>query len=441
MILEAISPAKAICKEQKETENCEYRLTTLCVCDKCEDGVLLYHTLTGELLLLEHEREWEECKAALIKKRFLVPENFNEPNYADSVLKIAKLLNAAKKQESRIDYFTILTTTACNARCYYCYEEGVKTQTMSKETAQDVAEHIISASGGKDVKLHWFGGEPLINSAVIDIICGRLTEQGIAFTSNMVSNGYFLDGDTVQKAASLWNLTDVQITLDGTRDTYNKIKAYVDGGDAYTRVLNNIESARKAGITVSIRLNVGRDNLSELMRLADSLAARFEHKQGLNAYASLIGDYKSGNGRFKPENGDAESYLKLVSKLRNVGFEIVNDSLKREFKLNCCMADNDSAEIIMPDGSLCRCDHALGGSAYGSIYKDSRDLSVINAWKEQIKLPQCYKCALYPRCVSLKKCALVNTNCDGSIQAVRIKTLECQVRDAYKKWKEHSYET
>ena len=128
------------------------------------------------------------------------------------------ILRTMQKEPEHITTYTIFTTTDCNARCFYCYEMGRSRIPMSDETAYKAATYIAAHCGGEKVHLHWFGGEPLFNKQVIDIICTDLTEKGIIYDSMMISNGYLFDKDTVEQAVSHWKLKSVQITLDGTEE-------------------------------------------------------------------------------------------------------------------------------------------------------------------------------------------------------------------------------
>ena len=139
--------------------------------------------------------------------------------------------------------FTVLTTTDCNARCYYCYEKGIRREPMTRETAIAAADYIACASRGEKVRLRWFGGEPLFNREAIDVICGALEQKKICFESAMTTNGFYLDEKTTADAVEKWNLKNVQITVDGTEKTYNRIKAYIDAEEnPYRRVMNNIKN-------------------------------------------------------------------------------------------------------------------------------------------------------------------------------------------------------
>ena len=100
----------------------------------------------------------------LLNNYFIVPEKFEEKPLVD-------MIRERKWQPITYNYldsprhFTILTTTTCNARCFYCYELKSKGKTpMSIETAEKVAKYIITrCPKGTEVSLDWFGGEPLFN--------------------------------------------------------------------------------------------------------------------------------------------------------------------------------------------------------------------------------------------------------------------------------------
>lgn len=422
-----------ICGAQAEKPGADYRKTTLALEVGCDGGKLLYHTLTGVLILLEDAREWESRRAELIQNRFLVPTDFDEAAYADEALAVAALLQ--KKKTAARTHFTILTTTDCNARCYYCYEAGVSKCTMTEATARAVADYIARVSGGEKVEISWFGGEPLLNIPAIDCICTSLAAAGVPFSSKMTSNGYLFDAAAVEKAKTLWNLQSIQITLDGTAENYERIKAYTDAsGGAFARVLSQISHAIGCGVNVCIRLNVCEDNIDDLSALIDELAAYFPNREHLLVYTSFLGDFR-GDGRFSSRVLTAERYFALKQKAADAGFSVGNRPLSPEWKSNACMADNDGSDIILPDGGLCRCEHVLGQARCGQVDKDERDEEVLRRWKERVRLPECPACALYPRCINLKKCAWVGAHCSDLIRTVRKRDLAEQMLASYYLWK------
>ena len=68
----------------------------------------------------------------------------------------------------------------------------------------------------------------------------------------MISNGYLFNDDTIKEAKEEWQLTKVQITLDGTEQIYNRCKAYIyKDVNAYRRVIGNIHLLQDADIHVN----------------------------------------------------------------------------------------------------------------------------------------------------------------------------------------------
>ena len=94
----------------------------------------------------------------------------------DSTNELALFASVAARQRNDAPWiYRILTTTACNARCSYCYENGAVLSTMDPDTAEKTAELIIRnyQTQPTDIVLEWFGGEPLLNPGPITGICGR----------------------------------------------------------------------------------------------------------------------------------------------------------------------------------------------------------------------------------------------------------------------------
>lgn len=100
---------------------------------------------------------------------FYVPVDFNEEYIADNIRILSTPLNV--EPFDKINRYTILTTTDCNAKCFYCFQKDKKHIDMPMKVAQDLAKYIVDHYNGKQVELHWFGGEPLYNEPVIDEIC------------------------------------------------------------------------------------------------------------------------------------------------------------------------------------------------------------------------------------------------------------------------------
>lgn len=445
-VVSSTQTVQKILGRQKVEEGILYRLSAHCMLVERPEGVLLYHTLTGELLLLSAEEAAALGKlpgpvppalGELAARWFLRPLEADDTALADQVREIAGLF--VRKKETALTTYSIFTTTACNARCFYCFEAGWEKSSMTERTALDTAKYIADHCGGKPVRLSWFGGEPLVNTRAIDVITERLRQEGAEFHSTMTSNGYLFDEALIQQARDNWNLRRVQITLDGTEDVYNQRKAYVNPqGSPYQRVLRNIGLLLDAGVRVTVRLNMDGDNESDLYALADELAERFGGKPDFGVYLSVLYENRGPerSGYTEVERGSyARGLRSMQAYLEGKGIA-TRPPLRREVAVNSCMADSGDSTTVTPEGLLGRCEGCMNGSVWGSIYFDEMDEEVLRQWKER-KPPEaaCGACPIYPQCVRLKKCPNWSENCTPIKRARREEKILRGILGSYEEWK------
>ncbi len=402
--------------KQNINDDSQYRrLQFLELCEK--DGVFLaYNMLTRKLAELT-DKEYKLLSSDgflysddyhdIITDWFAVPvDNDDIKLYHQSVA-----LYNIFDNEKYINSYTILTTTDCNAHCFYCYEKGIKHINMSEKIAHDVAKFIISNSKDKKVELGWFGGEPLYNYEVINIITDDLRKANKTFTSSMISNGYLFNDNLVKLAKELWNLKYVQITLDGTQDIYNKCKNYIyDDPNPFKTVCNNIERLLKNNIAVKIRLNLDTHNYNDLYSLVDYIVKRFKGQKKLFGYVSLL--YDLNHKRTEQEKQMLiENLVNIENKLYDSG--ILKGDLNNKFKVTCCMADDKHSTLINPEGGLARCEHYVNDYLWGTIYEPQYASSAFGDWKSINKhTTACVSCPYYIECLSPEKCIVDMSVCD-----------------------------
>ena len=416
-------------------KECGTRWLQYCVETPLDDGVLVFNLLTRELILLTEEEYASFAELAYLREHwFAVPEDTKDKELADFV---KWLLSTRQSQPKEITAYTIFPTTDCNARCFYCFELGRSRIPMSCETAEKVVQYIKNHCGGKKVSLSWFGGEPLFNAEVIDIISQGLRNEGIEFCSQMVSNGYLFDDGLVQKAVTLWNLKRVQITLDGTEKVYNKIKAYIyRDTNPYEIVLSNIDRLLKADIQVSVRLNMDLYNADDLLALSQELAERFSGRKGFSVYAHHLFDAS------KPmaELHSAEEWAKREAAMERLTdcftkFNLQNKGgIRKSIKLNHCKADSGKAVTILPDGSIGLCEHFTESEFIGHIDKEGFDAGTVASWKERVpEIPECAGCFYYLDCIKLKKCSSSSV-CYEGFRKERFKATQRAMLSQYEHW-------
>ena len=387
--------------------------------DRDSGGALLYNTVTGQLAALD-PAETEaldalpsadgSALAQLIADHYLVPEGFDEHQQVKALRTILLRLRAAEEEGCKgITTYTILTTTACNARCYYCFEQGARTVTMTEQTAQDTAAFIASHCGPeKKVFLTWFGGEPTLTTDRIDQICLALRQSGVSYESTLVTNGYLLDRDTVAKARDLWQLQYVQICVDGTEENHNRIKAYVNAADSpYQRVFRNTAYLLEAGVRVRLRMNFDLGNVRDFLPFVEEVTRRFARHPLLTVSAHpVVGTYRGPDGEIA--HGSDEWFEEMIPELTDIAEAA--GLYHREMQLpglNCrmCMAARDYAVTVTPEGFLTKCPEQFGeNQIVGSLREGIRNAPLAEDWKRIADSARCAECALFPLCVSPVNC-------------------------------------
>ena len=367
----------------------------------------------------------------LVASDYLVAVDLDEIKRYTGMLSILRRMEVPKPGYTG---YTILPTTACNARCVYCYELGMKYETMSDEIVKQTIRYIL-ATRKKDssIRFRWFGGEPLLGEAIIDRICRTMRESGVEYQSSMISNGSLMTEELAAKAKKDWNLKNIQITLDGREEIYCDRKRYVAfDGSPYHAVLEGIHAMLKQNIRVRIRLNVDEKNLDELMALVDELETEFENESMISIYChGIFGETDEEIGYSSDELYSGmeklDERLNLFnearrSKGRNDQGSKQNNTDKRRgrryydrygrLKLYFCMVDNPmSGPVILPNGKIDLCEH-IGEIPTNATVFDERPIDRESYFKrDRVCEERCRNCGLLPVCTDYNNCPTKNRDC------------------------------
>lgn len=305
-------------------------------------------------------------------------------------------------QDNKQYIITILTTTDCNARCYYCYEHGIDKKKMTLATAQSTVDYIKKHYNNRPVYISWFGGEPLYNSEIINYICSRLKEEGIVYSSSITSNAYLMI-ENIDNACTLWNLKSIQITLDAIGEKYNKVKnfIYTQDSNPFEKIINSIDLLLNKGIRISIRINFDPAKIDETIEVIHFLHKKFGNHPKLQVYcAPIVSDHISAVLDY---TGNTNPILKLYKSLIDHKYITRIEELNIRPRLLNCSIHIKGMAVVDVDGNIYKCQHAIvegKSSAYGNIFSDEVDEENIKMW-EGLEFPyaQCNECNCLPICL------------------------------------------
>jgi len=385
------------------------------------------HTLTGEVIELTQE-EYDLlislkdslqpadkiCSMGfdeLLNKRYIVSENYVEKDHYNDILAILRIMRTGKNRG--FSKYTILPTTACNARCAYCFEYGFVPETMTYETADRVVDYIIKTKTDGKLRLEWFGGEPTVASDIISYICNRLTSKGVEFASAIVTNGSLISAEMVEEAVNVWHLNRAQVSVDGKRADYELRKAYPDKRFTYDIVMDNIARLANSGVRVVMRCNLDRSNISGAEEFFDDAYERFGKYENVRMYLAPLHQEMKLDSITTLHQSIMDLYDLVAGTPKD---KLIDARIPRGgMRYNYCFYDAmDSAVIIMPDGSFTNCENLPAGHNWGNVVDGVTDKELYEKLRKGVYLDdKCSKCCFLPECTATRKsvCPVTNDWC------------------------------
>lgn len=250
-----------------------------------EDGVVLYHSLRGNLCMVD-VKIWDilnEFKGGCYIKNvvdkyqnyakediFTIIEIFYEKGFLvscgenDEYGYYEKLLQERKENLStakQIGVIQLIVTNNCNFRCEYCFtnmiysseereklQKKVENKIMTPENAIKYIQTVIDKrlkNDEKTLSIQFFGGEPLANwntcKAVMDYFKNG-DEYGISISYGIVTNGSLITKE-VAEYFKQYNVP-VVVSFDSPKGD-NRVT--IDGKSAFDKIVQGISILRDNG--------------------------------------------------------------------------------------------------------------------------------------------------------------------------------------------------
>ncbi len=332
--------------------------------------------------------------------QFIIPDHFDE----FQAIKFNH--NLDRYDRTRLG-LVIAPTLACNMTCEYCYE-GNKKGRMSSEIIESIIEFVEKRGPVlQQADIGWYGGEPLLAMDIIDDITQSMLdlskEHNFTYTSSMISNGYLLTKENVDRLVDL-KVSVVQVTLDGPARMHNQKRPLKNGRESFATILDNLVYTASKMI-VTVRVNIDKSYTDrDIIELLDELS-----RAGLQNKVSLY------FGQLEPatdvclnisescfETADfSEMEVKYHKLLIEHGFRV--EKLPSPVS-TFCMAQNMNAHLIDPDGNLYRCFNQVGdvSKSYGNIrmkidyqHQNFTNLFAFDPFEDE----HCAGCDLLPVCM------------------------------------------
>lgn len=153
---------------------------------------------------------------------------------------------------NRMGGFTVYSTTKCNLACSYCIYGGeyhrhpeLSQATMTWETARNMADFLVKHSRkSKEIRLDWFGGEPLLAfdliKRTVEYLKASTSLEGPAVRITIASNGTVLTDALLDFL--LEHKVYLQFSIDGEKAIHDRERRFRNGGNSsYDLILRNLQ--------------------------------------------------------------------------------------------------------------------------------------------------------------------------------------------------------
>ena len=324
---------------------------------------------------------------------------------------------------------------SCNFSCDYCYQSDYTPHgaEISTDVINAFFSYIGSEFAGRRKYITLFGGEPLMPGGTSKERIGYLLQEAgrRSLDVAIVTNGY-----TLSEYLPLLNKTvirEIQVTLDGPEKIHNLRRPLKNGEQTFGRIVEGIDAALAAGITVNLRVVLDRENIPALTELSAFAIGkgwtehpRFKTQLGRNYELHFCGGKRN---RLFERAGMYEELYRLsrehpeILRFHRPAFSITrflaeNGALPEALFDSCPGCKTEWAFDYT--GRIYPCTATVGkdGQEIGAFYPSvSKNAAAISRWEERdiTAIPECHNCSVQLACGG--GCAAVACNATGNLIA------------------------
>ncbi|MDR0231256.1 MAG: SPASM domain-containing protein [Dysgonamonadaceae bacterium] len=383
-----------------------------------EEEYYIYNTLSNALLSIDQDSyntlKQNQSERSIVKENdidtelydLLSEKLFISENDKDDFLVYKSMIDSQRNNLSHM-HLTIAPTMDCNFSCHYCFEKKEK-KYITSEVIDSLIKYIEQQKDLSSILLTWFGGEPLMAIDKIQEFYNKFQKiwGEKEFSANIITTAYHITPEIIEVLKEV-KISSMQITLDGNKETHNKIKQTTGCSDVFSKVIQNIDLLTELApeIHITIRVNLTRENIKEYVEL----------------YKFLLGRYKGKNIGIAPgfvnnrgHNSDKKSPLFLSLKecseyvldlFYNHGIHSPAIQYPDRF-FNECAIRNRTSMGVDPEGYVYKCWEIIGNKKYaigrlsdGQI--DYTNITILNRQlygADTLEDKTCSQCRYLPLC-------------------------------------------
>lgn len=256
----------------------------------------IYNTLSNALIeidndtyniLLKARQNKSEVSEQMLDSDLyntLCQKKFITNNEQDDFLLYKSIVLKQRADKYHI-HMTVAPTMDCCFNCHYCFEKFKAPDYMSEAIMDSIVLYLKNLDSKPQLRITWFGGEPLMALPQMEMLYDKIsTSYQKPKHSDIITTGFHITPQAIEILKKI-GIESMQITLDGLKDTHNRIKTTHNCDDVFGKVMDNVDLLLKnTDIHLIFRVNLTKRNAHEFVYLYKYLSSRFSshlHKIGI----------------------------------------------------------------------------------------------------------------------------------------------------------------
>jgi uncharacterized protein len=280
---------------------------------------------------------------------FLIPDSLDEVGAMVAA-------NVSECAAHRSLDLVVVPTYECNLRCTYCYvdfRKGRMTRAVENAVVRFVERQLHAFA---DIKLTWFGGEPLLCTETVLRVSdevGRVAGAAMVPWCGMITtNGFLLDRATTARLRSA-GIRYFHVTVDGASALHDRSRPTAGGRGTYARIMDNLVEllGEVSDAHVTLRMNASDGNVDSLTEVLDTVPVSYRSRVQVNV-TPVRGGTTPPSAALRTK---IHQVVRLALENGYLGYEAPLPVGRTTF----CAADKRRNFQIGPDGTLYKCSPAV----------------------------------------------------------------------------------
>jgi uncharacterized protein len=278
---------------------------------------------------------------------------------------------------------------------------------MTPEIEGSIVRFLENRMGQiKELKISWFGGEPLLATKIIDRLAKKIIDlcekHNVAYHSDLTTNGYLLDQKNIDWLKQI-RVEQIQVTIDGDRETHDQRRRLKNDKPTFDTIINNLKMAA-GNFFISIRVNIDRKNAKKVNNLFPILVQN-NLQDKVYAYYGIVVGITNACKDYEPACLDVDQLSEVMFDLHKEAVDKKYDFVLFPYPLSSiggCGAMRPDFFVIDHKGFMHKCLNSAGDEkeAIGHISQPIEFTPDLVAWLTWDPLEDefCSRCNLLPLC-------------------------------------------